>query len=106
MTAPTESPHPTPESRPRASRAGEKPYSCGGCTTRWSGIGRAHCSGCHITFATATLFDRHRRLRGEDSTCLDPATIETKDGPLRLRGDVWFGPEMPADALARMRADQ
>lgn len=101
--APTESPAPTPESRSRASHAGEKPYSCGGCTTRWSGGGRAHCSGCHLTWNTATLFDRHRRLRGEQGICLDPTTMTTPDGPLRLLNGVWNGPEMPEGVLARKR---
>ena len=93
----------TGERQPRASRAGEKPYACGGCPTRWSGGGRAHCSGCHLTFNTTSLFDLHRRLRGEHGFCVEPDTIETKDGPLRLMDGVWCGPELPAEALAKLR---
>lgn len=70
--------------------------TCGGCTTRWSGHRRAHCAAekCHRTFATAALFDRHRRA----GACVDPATI---DG-LRLVDGIWMGPAMTADQLARM----
>lgn len=50
-------------------------YGCGGCDNRWPGVSRAHCSGCHRTFAAFGLFDRHRRIRGEVGSCLDPETI-------------------------------
>ena len=103
MSAPIGSPSPHPESRSRASHAGEKPYSCGRCTTQWSGWGRAHCSGCHRTFNTTNLFDRHRRLHGEHGFCLDPATIDSKDGPLRFISGVWCGPELPPETLAKIR---
>lgn len=51
--------------------------TCSGCDARWTGISRAHCAGCHRTFAGPSLFDAHRR-----DGCLDPETIlsKPKDG--------------------------
>lgn len=66
-------------------------YSCGGCATRWGGVSRCHCSGCHRTFAGLDGFDAHRRdVRGV-GTCLDPAGITDKDGEPRyaFRDDLW-----------------
>lgn len=34
-------------------------YSCR-CCFGWSSLSYAHCSVCHTTFATVTLFDNHR----------------------------------------------
>jgi hypothetical protein len=53
-------------------------YGCGGCDNRWPGVSRAHCSGCHRTFAAFGLFDRHRRIRGEVGSCLDPESITAR----------------------------
>jgi len=30
------------------------------CGARWTGLNRAHCSACHITFGGVASFDRHR----------------------------------------------
>ncbi len=77
-------------------------YSCGGCDTRWSGVSRCHCAGCHRTFAGANLFDRHRRdIKGE-SGCLDPETIVSKSDQRKgeremfLTANLWQGVETPA----------
>jgi hypothetical protein len=70
-------------------------YSCGGCDTRWSGAGRAHCSACHRTFSGPDGFDQHRRDINDVGTCIDPATLVVKRGARKgehtqvLRGDVW-----------------
>ena len=48
-------------------------HSCG---ARWSGTAKAHCAGCHRTFSTNGVFDRHRR----NLSCLDPDTATKKDG--------------------------
>jgi hypothetical protein len=37
------------------------PISCGGCIHKWTGVNRAHCSACHITFGGPSKFDQHRR---------------------------------------------
>jgi len=77
-------------------------YSCGGCDTRWSGVSRCHCAGCHRTFAGANLFDRHRRdIKGE-GLCLDPETIVSKsdhrkgEREMFLTASLWQGVETPA----------
>jgi hypothetical protein len=36
------------------------PASCATCGHRWYGIDRAHCAGCHRTFADPHLSDHHR----------------------------------------------
>jgi hypothetical protein len=46
-------------------------HTCGGCTTRWTGTGTAHCASCHRTFSAVSGFDTHRR----NGTCVDPATV-------------------------------
>jgi hypothetical protein len=37
------------------------PHTCRGCSNKWTGVNRAHCSVCHITFGGPTKFDEHRR---------------------------------------------
>lgn len=68
-------------------------YTCGGCVNQWSGVSRAHCSGCHRTFATARSFDLHRRLQRGEGICLDPGTIRTDNGKgdpvLTYRDGLW-----------------
>jgi hypothetical protein len=66
------------------------PHTCGGCTNKWTGVNRAHCSVCHITFGGPTKFDSHRR-RGK---CMALALIEksVEDGGLGLSDNgkgVW-----------------
>lgn len=70
--------------------------SCNGCTARWSGVARAHCSGCHKTFASPGLFDRHRSPAGEHGKCHHPATITTSSGErvMFLRDGLWRSPEI------------
>lgn len=63
----------------------------GECGKSWTGNGRAHCSGCHETFSTYGVSDRHRiGAFGPDRRCADPATVG-----LVLRNGIWGGP--PAD---------
>ena len=66
-------------------------YSCSGCDTRWSGVGRAHCAKCHATFGGVTQFDAHRRDIKGIGTCLDPAAITNKAGEptMKLVGNLW-----------------
>lgn len=56
-------------------------YSCGGCDTRWAGVSRCHCAGCHETFSGLELFDRHRRDVRGTPTCLDPAVWAAVNAP-------------------------
>lgn len=46
------------------------PFSCGGCTARWSGYQTCHCATCHRTFTGEQGFSRHR-----PGSCLDPAEV-------------------------------
>jgi hypothetical protein len=71
--------------------------TCAKCQTKWSGAAVAHCSGCHASFAGVSLFDKHRTVRGEHGTCLDPETVRngrTGQRVMFLRDGVWRGPEM------------
>lgn len=83
------------------------PIRCNGCTTTWTGNGRAHCSGCHHTFAGATLFDAHRHGRGERGGCDDPAAMRVQSGAragepvMFLRDGIWCGPEMDEATKAK-----
>lgn len=46
---------------------------CRACGAAWLGLDAAHCTACCQTFATARLFDAHRRdFPGE---CTDPASM-------------------------------
>jgi hypothetical protein len=82
-----------PVSQPGAATGHQSGASCGGCSARWTGSGRAHCSGCHQTFATVGYFDRHRRA----FACVDPATIEG----MREVDGIWRGPELTDEQRAR-----
>lgn len=76
------------------------------CGAGWTGHRVAHCGGCHRTFASMALFDRHRSPRGEHGTCLDPASITDKAGnsAMTLVDGRWRGPGMTADARVRLEA--
>ncbi|WP_439332433.1 FDXHR family putative zinc-binding protein [Saccharopolyspora antimicrobica] len=45
--------------------------TCGGCSSRWTGVSRCHCSGCHQTFSGVTAFDKHRNR----SKCREPSKL-------------------------------
>lgn len=40
-------------------------HRCNGCSVTWSDLNYCHCSKCHSTFATAELFDLHRKEDGK-----------------------------------------
>jgi len=63
---------------------------CIKCKERWTGSGKAHCTGCHKTFRSVGGFDKHRR----DFTCYDPADI----GMEMDENGCWFTP-MPKEVL-------
>lgn len=63
----------------------------GECGKSWSGARRAHCSGCHETFSTDGVADKHRiGTFGVDRRCTDPASV----GLVRGVDDVWRGPSL------------
>lgn len=71
-------------------------FTCGGCTSTWGGLTRAHCSGCHLTFSTAGNFDKHRRSDSEYGHCLPPATVDLAESE-----GLWRSPgREPGDNLA------
>lgn len=72
----------------------------GACGRTWTQRGNrtSHCDGCHATFATLDLFDRHRTGPWEARRCLDPATenLGTMKRPVAVAQDdegVWSTPE-------------
>lgn len=80
----------------------------GACGRTWhqSGNRTSHCSGCHHTFASLTLFDAHRR----DGACRSPLALIDHGTPLRVetRGQsdgVWYSPGARAAARARFATE-
>lgn len=60
----------------------------GECGKTWTGRGRAHCSGCHETFSTYGVSDRHRiGTLGVDRRCADPASV----GLIKSDKGIWHG---------------
>jgi len=59
----------------------------GSCGKTWTGAGRAHCSGCHLTFSTYLVSDRHRTGDYSDRRCLHPSAV----GLVERKG-IWGGP--------------
>lgn len=78
--------------------------SCRGCPEVWAAAGAAHCSGCHQTFSSVTLFDHHRSAVGEYGTCLDPLGLHDKAGYRThlFRDGMWRSPEMTEDEKTRV----
>lgn len=66
----------------------------GACGAEWSGISRAHCSGCCETFDTVPLFEQHRDSRGPRGTCKPPAAL----GATQLPGGVWTTRPVPLES--------
>lgn len=64
------------------------------CGAAWSGVSRCHCSGCHITWSGATLFDQHRWHKGGKDGCWPPGELTAQGKPLVSRDGIWGGPEM------------
>lgn len=84
------------------------PNSCSGCGATWTGAGPAHCAApnCHLTFASAGLFDKHREAtRGiaDHGRCLDPATVRNNGQRIMFfREGMWRGPVATEADRARM----
>lgn len=70
-------------------------WGCGGCTVRWTGLSRAHCSACHRTFTSPGIHAKHRRTSSDgQGVCLtSPALVSLGYRVAAERhGDVWSGP--------------
>ncbi len=65
--------------------------SCVVCRERWTGLSRAHCTGCHKTFNSVSAFDKHR----PNMICIDPVKIKME---MSNKG-IWSKP-MPKDAVS------
>lgn len=99
----------TPEAKKPATRLTPRqhdPIQHASCGATWTGLSRAHCSGCGNTFSGTWYFDRHRTNKGEHGTCLDPATVTDTNGNRVLyhRNGYWGGPEMTDEQKTRFRA--
>lgn len=71
------------------------PLTCGGCPSTWTGLSRAHCSACHLTFTGVSAFDRHR---GADGECLLPPNL----GMVLREGGIWGAPAMTPEQAAEI----
>ena len=60
------------------------PGYCRKCGDKWSGLRRAHCTGCHKTFNSLGGFDKHRK----DFKCLDPGDL----GMVMSDDGIWSSP--------------
>lgn len=78
--------------------------TCGTCEEWWTALGAAHCSGCHRTFSTTNLFDRHRSSVGAHGSCLDPEKVVNTKGDriMFFRDNMWRGPEMTAEQKQKL----
>lgn len=68
---------------------------CVKCKERWTGLNRAHCTGCHRTFNSVSAFDRHR----VGFKCLDPMDLGMR---VDEKG-IWSKPMSKDAILARTR---
>lgn len=66
----------------------------GECGKHWDqqGSRTGHCSGCHETFTSGTGFDRHQRIRGGQSVCLDPIEVGLEAREDKTGAKVWSLP--------------
>jgi hypothetical protein len=67
-----------------------------GCGKTWGGLRSSHCTICHQSFSGDTLGDAHKRL---STPCL--TADEMREKGWRLVDDVWRGPEMSDEQLAK-----
>jgi hypothetical protein len=76
--------------------------TCSRCGARWTGLAAAHCGSCCQTFGVASLFDAHRRARGDRGGCSNPAELVDGRGDriMFYRDGCWRGPEAPAEVKA------
>ena len=73
--------------------------SHGACGKTWvqSGEATSHCGGCHVTFASLSTFDSHRR----GQLCIPPEMVSHRGFRLRRGGDdIWYCPATAGMARA------
>lgn len=82
--------------------------TCSGCDASWTALNAAHCTapGCHRTFSSVGLFDRHRSASGpgDHGSCLDPGRLVNANtgAPIaEFRDGMWRGPEMDEATKAK-----
>jgi hypothetical protein len=79
--------------------------SCGRCGAEWPGESRAHCSACHETYNSVSLFDEHRRDDPDgqpgDGICVTLSNVE-------LTKRVWHRvlTDAQREKLAALRASR
>ena len=95
--SPVVSIHPRSEDGSTARTATGNQITCGRCPAWWTGLGSAHCVGCHESFTSVSAFDLHRR-GGE---CRHPADVglvpADKSWPGWQHPGTWGGPDDDAD---------
>lgn len=57
--------------------------TCRDCGKEWGGFKAAHCTVCHLTFATVLAFDSHQRTLGRPPECKDPSSVGLVYSPSR-----------------------
>lgn len=77
------------------------PYNAivhGECGQWWTGLARAHCPACHVTFSSDAAASKHRRgSHGVDRRCLPPAEAGLVPHEMPW-GTYWSGPAIDGDA--------
>ena len=68
-----------------------RPFSCGGCRNRWSGLARAHCPNCHLTFNGITTADKHRIGDIDHRRCRTPHEMAGLPRPIVPDDDGYWG---------------
>jgi hypothetical protein len=77
------------------------PYNAivhGDCGQWWTGVSRAHCPACHVTFSSDAAANKHRTGKhGVDRRCLPPAEAGLVPHETEW-GTYWSGPGLDGDA--------
>lgn len=60
------------------------------CGKTWPNVSRnSHCPGCHQTFSSHKVADRHRRNLDGERVCVDPALLNVDGHTPVLVNGVW-----------------
>ncbi len=74
--------------------------TCSGCTAKWTGLGRAHCSSCHMTYTGISAFEQHRGAISEGAPrgfCHDPVSL----GMVEREPNLWGSPAMTREQIEK-----
>lgn len=69
------------------------------CGARWTGENPCHCATCHLTFRSATGFDRHRRGQVDHARCL--TTVELSAAGMTPDPDGMWRVPMDTDWITK-----